>query len=117
MSKEAELLGKLLPAFPVVEQVREKYNIDRVSLGDVQLKEIIKYHSEIDWQAVRKDIEDWIRNIPDLLPPEFAEKLEIIELGNKFPPEPVFAANGVTEWHKRDVTMIYAAFLKVYKAI
>jgi len=43
--KEAELLGKFLPTLPVVEQVREKYNILRVPPGDDQLREIVKYNS------------------------------------------------------------------------
>ena len=116
--KEAELLGKLLPAIPIVEQIREKYKIDRVSPKDDQLKEILKSDESIDWQAIRQEIYEWVYKFgSEFLPTELANFQKIIELGKNYPPEPVFAEEGVTEWHKSDVRIIYAAFLKAYSVL
>ncbi len=52
--KESELLGKLLPGhpdiFPIIENLREKYQIPEVRLED-----------DIDWEAVRQDIESQVQ--------------------------------------------------------
>jgi len=44
MTKESELLGTLIPThpdlFPIVQQMREKYNLPEISLDDDPIEEI-----------------------------------------------------------------------------
>lgn len=58
--KETILLGKLLPShpdiLPILEEIREKYNIKDVKPTDDSLKELLKYGLEIDWKAVHAEI-------------------------------------------------------------
>lgn len=68
---ESELLGTLLPThpdlFPIVEKIREKYLIPEVSPDHDELTEIL-LANDIDWQAVRRDIEREVKANEDLLP-------------------------------------------------
>lgn len=56
-----KLLGILTPAhpdiFPVLEIIREKYNIPEIAPGDYTLAEILWAEDEIDLEAMYHDIE------------------------------------------------------------
>ena len=69
--KETKLLGKLLPThpdiLPILEEIREKYNIKYVKPEDDSLKELLDYGLEIDWEAVHSQILERLKET-DLLP-------------------------------------------------
>jgi hypothetical protein len=109
---EAKLYGTLLTSLPIVKEIQEKYGIDPVSPGDDQLIEILKSDNEIDWQAVRQDVEDWLRNFPDLLPPDLAAYKKLLDFKKSLPPEPIFDESlGITERHRQDVQVLYKGYL------
>jgi len=62
---QVELLGKLLPSLPELEEmlrkIREKYDIPEVLLEDEQLVEILKSSDFYDWPAIRQEIENRLR--------------------------------------------------------
>jgi len=64
--KETELLGKLMPGhpdiFPIIENIREKYSIPPVDLED-DIDEILLTRDDIDWDAVKQDIDAQVKNI------------------------------------------------------
>ena len=68
---ESKLLGTLLPShpdlFPILERIREKYLIPEIPPDDDELIEILSAN-EIDWQAVRKEIEQEVRTNENILP-------------------------------------------------
>ena len=113
MSKETKFYGVMLTALPVIDEVREKHEITVASPGESQLEENLKYNDHVDWIAVRQDIEVWLREYPDLLPPELGQYKKMLDLQKNFPPEPVFT-EPATEKLKNDVIMLYKAFLHVY---
>lgn len=71
--KPSELLGTLIPGhphlLPIINAVREKYQIPEIRPEDDEFTEILLSNDEIDWQAVREDIERKIRANELLLPP------------------------------------------------
>jgi hypothetical protein len=71
--KESELLGKLMPGhpdiLPIIENIREKYRIPDVRPED-DIAEILLTRDDIDWDAVHKDIELQVKNVPLLDDPE-----------------------------------------------
>ena len=116
MTKEAELLGKLLPALPVVEEIRRKYDLPLVSPGDDQLTEILKLDRDLDWVAIYQEIKDSIHTIPDLLPPELAGYYQIIEANKTLSPEPTFT-EPATEKLKSDVTKLYKSYVVLHNIL
>jgi len=62
---QVELLGKLLPSLPELEEmlrkIREKYDIPEVLLEDEQLVELLKSSVFYDWPAIRQEIENRLR--------------------------------------------------------
>jgi len=69
----SELLGKLLPGhqdtLPIINAIREKYQIPEILPEDEDFTKILLSNNEIDWQAVRNDIEQQIRESDLFLPP------------------------------------------------
>jgi hypothetical protein len=65
--KESKLLGKLLPGhpdiFPIIENIREKYQIPPVNPEDDDITQLLLTNYEIPWDAVRRDIEDQVHNV------------------------------------------------------
>ena len=116
MTKEAELLGKLMAALPVVEEIRKKYDLDPVSLEDDQLTEILNSEKDLDWVAIYQEIKDSIRTLPDLLPPELAGYYQLIEANKTLPPEPTFT-EPATEKLKSDVTKLYKSFVFLHNML
>jgi hypothetical protein len=113
MTKEAELLGKLLPALPIVEEIRKKYDFYLVTPGDDQMTEILLSYKNLDWKAIYQDINDWIRNVPDLLSPLLAYYNSIIEYDKMLTPEPIFT-EPATDKLKSDVTDLYKRYVKLH---
>jgi hypothetical protein len=66
-SSASELLGKLLPGhpdiFPIIQNIREKYGIPEIRPED-DIAEILLMRDDIHWDAVKKDIDEQVRNIP-----------------------------------------------------
>ena len=64
--KETEFLGKLLPGhpdiFPIIQNIREKYGIPPINPED-DPTEILLTRDDIDWEAVKQDIETQVRTI------------------------------------------------------
>lgn len=71
--KQSELLGTLLPGhpdfFPIIKNIREKYQIPEILPEDEDFANILLTNNEIDWQSVRADIEQQIRANEEILPP------------------------------------------------
>jgi hypothetical protein len=69
--KEARLFGKLLPThpdiLPVLEEIRENYNIKDIKPEDDSLKELLEFGLDIDWDAVHAEILERLKE-SDLLP-------------------------------------------------
>jgi hypothetical protein len=65
--KESELLGKLLPGHPdispIIENIREKYGIPPIDPENQDITELLLTNYEIDWEAVRQDIEEQVKNV------------------------------------------------------
>lgn len=64
--KESELLGKLMPGhpdiLPIIQKIREKYQIPEVRPED-DIDEILLTRDDIDWEAVRQDIETQVQSV------------------------------------------------------
>jgi hypothetical protein len=119
--KEARFLGALLLhgplLYPIIEEMKEKYDIPDVEAGRDALKqrllESVEDDDTVDWEAVRKELEKEIRSIPDLLPPGLADFQKIIQARNTIPPEPTFT-EPITDKLKSDVLTLYHAFVKLF---
>ncbi|HCC79395.1 MAG: hypothetical protein A2X25_06715 [Chloroflexi bacterium GWB2_49_20] len=65
------LFSSLLPSYPdllpIIQEIREKYNIPEVGSEDGGMTEVLLADEQIDWDAVRQDIEDQLRANPDIL--------------------------------------------------
>lgn len=65
---EAELLGEPFPShpdvIPIIKNIREKYQIPPIDPEDEDITELLLTNYEIDWEAVRRDIETQVKNIP-----------------------------------------------------
>ncbi len=116
MMKETQFLGTLLPSHPdirpIIQKIREKYGIPEIVSSD-GLKEILLFDHEIDWEAMRRDLEKELRQLSGLLPPELALYHKIIELNENLPAEPTFT-EPITEKLKADVLSLYHAYVHVH---
>lgn len=76
-------LGKLTPAhpdlLPILAFVREKYGIPEIALGDETLAEILGADNMPDVEAMRDDIEQELRKVPDFLPEKAQLVFKILE--------------------------------------
>ena len=65
--KESEFLGTLLPShpdfLPIVQTIREKYNLPEIIPDDEPITEIYLGDEMIPFEVVRKDIESLVRKI------------------------------------------------------
>ena len=121
-NKEAKFLGTVLVLspllLPILEKIRDKYGIEEISLTEDGLRKhllkSIEYNQEVDWEAVRQDLEIEIRKIPDLLPPEFAFYHTLLKDAKNMPPEPTFT-EPATEKLRADVTELYHRYFRLYK--
>jgi hypothetical protein len=79
-----KLLGKLTPAhpdcIPIIETIRNKYNIPEILPGDETLAEMLGSEAEIDFEAMRADIEKELRQTPDLIPKETQNLINLLVL-------------------------------------
>ncbi len=62
--QESKLLGALLPAHPgirpILQAIRKKYGIRGVVLGDDSSRDYSVSGDEIDWVAVREELDLWV---------------------------------------------------------
>lgn len=122
--KETQFLGTVFLEspliFPILENIREKYDIPDLDPTKDGLKERLlqemENDQEIDWKAVRQDLENEIRKIPDLLPPELAFFYKVIEAKKALPPEPTFT-EPITDKLKSDVLALYQGFVNLFNLI
>lgn len=67
LMKESELLGKLLPGhpdiFPIIQNIREKYQIPPIDPENSDITDLLITEYEIDWEAVKQDIEKQVNAI------------------------------------------------------
>jgi hypothetical protein len=72
--KESEFLGTLLPShpdfFPIVQSIREKYNLPEISPDDEAIKEIFLGEKIISLEEFRNEIENCVRENLTFLPPD-----------------------------------------------
>jgi len=72
---ESILLSKLLPShpdfYPIVQAIREKYNIPEVSKSDDGITEILLSDQDIDWKSVHNDIKQQLVDNPEVLKDNF----------------------------------------------
>ncbi len=73
----SKLLGALLPAHPdiqpILQTIRKKYGIRDVVRGDDSSRQFSVSGDDIDWDAVREELDFRIRFMSNLLPPELAQ--------------------------------------------
>jgi len=59
--QETELISSLLPShpdiLPILQNIRDKYKIPEISPEDDGITEILLADGQIDWDAVRQEIE------------------------------------------------------------
>jgi hypothetical protein len=72
--KESQLLGTLLPSLPefipILQAIREKYNLPEISPEDDPITEIYLGDEIISFEVFRKDIESLVRKNLSFLPPD-----------------------------------------------
>lgn len=72
--KEAELLGSLLPSHPdlvpIIEAIRQKYQLPEISLDDAPIEEIYLGDEIIPLEEFRKDIAEHVRADLSFIPPD-----------------------------------------------
>ncbi len=77
---EIKLLSTILPSHPdflnIINNIRKKYDIPEISPEDDGITEILLDDNQIDWDAVRQDIENQLRAIPEILPPGLFSSLQ-----------------------------------------
>ncbi len=75
--KESKLLGALLPSHPdlvpIIEAVREKYNLPEIFPDDDPIEEIFLGDEIIPLEEFRQDIENRVRENLTFMPPETAK--------------------------------------------
>lgn len=81
MSKEAELLGALLPSSPdyapIIQAVREKYNLPEISPDDDPITEIYLGDEIVPIEEFRQDIRNRIlENLEKIMSKNFFEKYQ-----------------------------------------
>lgn len=78
-----QALGKLTPAhpdlLPILASVREKYNIPEIAPGDPTLAEIVGADNMPDVEAMRDEIEQELRKVPEFLPEKAQLVFKILE--------------------------------------
>jgi hypothetical protein len=72
--KESQLLGSLLPSLPdftpILQAIREKYNLPEISPNGDPITEIYLGDEIIPFDVFRKDIESLVRKSLTFLPPD-----------------------------------------------
>ncbi|MBI3338682.1 MAG: hypothetical protein HY022_00915 [Chloroflexi bacterium] len=111
-----KVLGKVLPVVPGVSKlladIRKEFNIPLIEPGD-RLEDFIESEDEIDWKAVRKELEARLRKLPDILPRELARYQKAMDAKKKLPKTLRFT-EPITQKLKIDVRMLYKGFVKLY---
>jgi hypothetical protein len=65
-----QALGKLTPAhpdvLPILEEIRERYQIPEISPLDNSLQVLLRHELEFDWKAIHAEIQEKLKNTPDI---------------------------------------------------
>ena len=87
--QENKLFGALLPThpdiLPIIEAVRKKYDIPEINPNDEDFIEFLISNEEYDWQAIREEIEQRIRENEKILPPAYGMLYKAIQASNNAP--------------------------------
>ncbi|MBT3187900.1 MAG: hypothetical protein HN736_09070 [Anaerolineae bacterium] len=67
-----QTLGKLTPAhpdiLPILEEIREKYQIPEISSTDNEMQILLRHELEFDWKAIHAEIQNKLKDLPDFIP-------------------------------------------------
>lgn len=87
--QENKLFGALLPThpdiLPIIEAVKKKYDIPEINPNDEDFIEFLISNEEYDWQAIREEIEQRIRENENILPPAYGMLYKAIKASNNAP--------------------------------
>jgi hypothetical protein len=87
--KEAKLIGSLLLSheqfLPILNKIRDKYDIPEISPEDDGITEILLVDEDIDWDEVHQEIKEKINNLDELFP---AQLQGLMKLGNNLTESP-----------------------------
>ncbi|MCB9109614.1 MAG: hypothetical protein H6634_00035 [Anaerolineales bacterium] len=119
--EERKFLGTILihspKLFPILEGIIDKYDIPEIEPANDGIRERLlaelEAENEIDWEAVKADLDTEIRNIPDLLPPELQYMHNLLEGKDTLKLEPEFT-EPITKKLREDVTNLYHMYVNLY---
>lgn len=82
----------MLPAVPeitaIVEQVRAKYpKLKDIPIGEGDVEELLISDVDVDWEAIRKDVEGLVRDAVDLIPEHFMTMYQALKRSEDEPRE------------------------------
>jgi len=77
--QESKLLGTLLPSspdfLPIIQQIREKFQLPEISPGDDPIEEILLDDEPVSLEDFRQEIKAFVEKADDHLPPEISKIL------------------------------------------
>jgi len=117
--KETQLFGKLLPShpdiLPILEEIREKYQIPEISPYDDSLRVFLEYDLEIGWGDVHGEILERLKET-DLLPEKtkkFYNATKNMQVNPFYDPE----FENVSEEFRNGIKIIIESFVKNYEPV
>ncbi|MBI5963982.1 MAG: hypothetical protein HY863_10940 [Chloroflexi bacterium] len=120
MTNEAQVLGNVLSShpdiLPIIRDVREKYNIPEITAEDSALLDILFSDESIDWETVRKDVEERVRTTPTLVSDEYLKIYKLFDNDDNEPPE-LKNRNDVPEDIRKILIDAYALLRGILKPI
>lgn len=116
--RENALIGTLLHALPELQEIasniRRKYDIPEVTLGDENIEEILLTEPEIDWEVVAADILEQVREHPNVLP-EHLKPFLLYKDAKDWPEEPDIY-EPISDDFRKKVTFLYKFFLSTARS-
>jgi len=83
--REAKFFGALMPTHielqPIIQEIREKYNLPEVDPDGEPIKEIYLDDKEVSLEEFLKDITTLVENKTNFLPPEYATYYKLSKPG------------------------------------
>jgi hypothetical protein len=78
MSKEAQILGDLLPShpdiLPIIEAIREKYNLPEITDPEDSIQEVFLNDEPVTFEEFRREIKSRLLENLDFLPPDIVKQ-------------------------------------------
>jgi len=114
--RASKVLGKLLPALPGVPEmlveIRTQFNIPLIDQGE-DIEDRLVPGQVIDWAGVRRELEERLHALPDVLPRELLIFQKLIDFRSRLEGEPRFS-EPITPKLREDVLALYRAFVQLY---